>query len=107
MQPAPASSSPILVIEGTKLRYLLILLIAFLGKFLFVSGFGFYEDAYLQILPFYQLKLGDAIARAWWDLRTSPSGEPVGFAIADLHSSLVSLFSTLLACYLPYLCLRP
>ena len=100
MEPAPASSSPILVIEGTKLRYLLILLIAFLGKFLFVSGFGFYEDDYLQILPFYPLKLGDAIARAWWDLRTWTHGEPIGFAISEFHAYFVTRFDTLLVGYL-------
>jgi len=103
MEPAVASSSPKLVPranEGAKLKYLLIFLIAFLGKFLFVSRFGFYEDDYLQILPFYQLNLGDAIARAWWDVRTWTNGEPIGFAIADLHAYFVTRFDTLLVGYL-------
>jgi hypothetical protein len=103
MEPAPANSSPTLVpgaIEGTKLKYLLILLIAFLGKFLFASGFGFYEDDYLQILPFYQLNLGDAIARAWFDLRVWPHGEPIGFAISDLHAYFVTRFDSLLPAFL-------
>src|SRR5258708_29793851 len=99
MEPAVASSSPKLVPranEGAKLKYLLIFLIAFLGKFLFVSRFVFYEDACLQILPFYQLNLGDAIARAWWDVRALTNWVPIGFPIADLHAVFVTRLHTLL-----------
>jgi hypothetical protein len=103
MERVPVSPSPAFIpwmVRGVKLRYLLIFAVAFVGKFWFASGFGFYEDDYLQILPFYALKLGDALQRAWFDLRTWPHGEPIGFAIADLHAYFVSRFDTLLVGFL-------
>ena len=103
MEHAPVSPSPASIPwmeRGVKLRYLLIFAVAFVGKFWFASGFGFYEDDYLQILPFYAFKLGDTLQRAWFDLRTWPHGEPIGFAIADLHAYFVTRFDTLLVGFL-------
>ena len=103
MERALVNPSPIFIpwrIGGLKLRYLLIFAVAFLGKFVFASGFGFYEDDYLQILPFYQLTFWDTIRRVWFDLRTWPHGEPIGFAIADLHAYFVTRFDTLLVGFL-------
>jgi hypothetical protein len=103
MENAPLSPSPSLVpwiVRGVKLRYLLIFAVAFFGKFLFASGFGFYEDDYLQILPLYPLNLGDALHRAWFDLSTWTHGEPIGFAISELHAYFVTRFDTLLVGFL-------
>jgi len=103
MERAPVDSQPAFIpwrLGGIKLRYLLIFAFAFVGKFLFVSEFGFYEDDYLQILPFYQHNLWDTIRIAWADLRVWPHGEPIGFAIADLHAYFVTRFDTLLVGFL-------
>jgi hypothetical protein len=103
MEHASPSSSPSFfpwTVRGVKLRYLLIFAVAFFGKFLFASGFGFYEDDYLQILPLYPLNLGDALQRAWFDLRTWTHGEPIGFAISELHAYFVTRFDTLLVGFL-------
>src|SRR5215472_715684 len=94
LNPLPASAW--WTTPGIKLRYLLIFVVTFFGKFLFASDFGFYEDDYLQILPFYRLTLGDALQRAWFDLRTWTHGEPIGFAISELHAYLITRFDTLL-----------
>jgi hypothetical protein len=99
MERVPVHSSPTFIpwtIGRTKLCYLLILIVTFVGKFLFASEFGFYEDDYLQILPFYQYNLGDTLKRVWFDLRAWPHGEPIGFVLAELHAYFVTRFDTLL-----------
>jgi hypothetical protein len=103
MKRAPADPSPAFIpwaVRGRNLRYLVIFVIAFVGKFLFASQFGFYEDDYLQILPAYQYSLWDAISTAWGDLQTWQHGEPIGFFIADLHAYFVTRFDTLLVGFL-------
>ena len=103
MEPAPSNPLPATAwwtTPGIKLRYLFIFVVTFFGKFLFAADFGFYEDDYLQILPFYRFSLGDALQRAWFDLRTWTHGEPIGFAISELHAYLVTRFDTLLVGFL-------
>jgi hypothetical protein len=51
-------------------------------------------------LPAYQENLWDAIRDAWGALRTWPHGEPIGFAIADLHAYFVTRFDTLSVAFL-------
>ena len=99
VNPAPAFVFP-WKLGDIKVRYLLIFVFALVGKFLFASQFGFYEDDYLQILPYYQYGLGDAIAHAWWDLQHWQHGEPLGFAIAAFHAYFVTRFDTLLVGFL-------
>lgn len=100
MERVPVNPAPAFIFRwklgDITVRYLLIFVFALVGKFLFDSQFGFYEDDYLQILPYYQYSLGDAIAHAWWDLQHWQHGEPLGFAIADLHAYFVTRFDTLL-----------
>jgi hypothetical protein len=104
MERAPVNPAPAFIFRwklgDITVRYLLIFVFALVGKFLFDSQFGFYEDDYLQILPYYQYSLGDAIAHAWWDLQHWQHGEPLGFAIADLHAYFVTRFDTLFVGFL-------
>ena len=96
--PAPISAPKELT--PVRIRYLLIILISLIGKFLFASEFGLYEDDYLQILPFYGTRWDQVLGLIWSDLRTWPHGEPIGFAIADLHAYLVTRFDSLAVAYL-------
>jgi hypothetical protein len=96
----PVSISASRVLTPVRTKYLLIFLVSLIGKFLFASEFGFYEDDYLQILPFYGTRWDQVLGLVWSDLRTWPHGEPVGFAIADLHAYFVTRFSTLTVAYL-------
>jgi hypothetical protein len=96
----PASISAPSILTPVRIKYLLIVLVSLIGKFLFASEFGFYEDDYLQILPFYGTRWDQVLGLIWSDLRTWPHGEPVGFAIADLHAYFVTRFSTLAVPYL-------
>jgi hypothetical protein len=95
----PASISAPSILTPVRIKYLLIVLVSLIGKFLFASEFGFYEDDYLQILPFYGTRWDQVLGLIWSDLRTWPHGEPVGFAIADLHAYFVTRFSTLGVAY--------
>jgi hypothetical protein len=101
----PASIAAPKVLTPVRIKYLLIILISLVGKFLFASEFGLYEDDYLQILPFYGTRWDHVLGLIWNDLRTWPHGEPVGFAIADLHAYLVTRFDSLAVAYLLGLCL--
>jgi len=96
--PAPISAPKELT--PVRISYLLIILISLIGKFLFASEFGFYEDDYLQILPFYGTRWDQVLGLIWSDLRTWPHGEPIGFAIADLHAYIVTRFDSLAVAYL-------
>jgi hypothetical protein len=95
----PVSISGSGVLTPIRTKYLLIALVSLIGKFLFASEFGFYEDDYLQILPFYGTRWDQVLGLIWSDLRTWPHGEPVGFAIADLHAYFVTRFNTLAVAY--------
>ena len=81
------------------IRFSLIGLAVLVGKFLFASEFGFYEDDYLQILPFYGTRWDQVLGLMWSELRTWPHGEPIGFAINDLHAYLVTRFDSLAVPY--------
>ena len=70
-------------------------LVVLVGKFLFASQFGLYEDDYLQILPFYGTRWDQVLALMWSELRSWPHGEPIGFAVNDLHAYLVTRFDSL------------
>ena len=96
----PASISAPKVLTPIRIKYLLIILVSLIGKFLFASEFGFYEDDYLQILPFYGTRWDQVLGLIWSDLRTWPHGEPIGFAIADLHAYIVTRFDSLAVAYL-------
>jgi hypothetical protein len=97
-KPAPTSIPTMLT--RRRMSYLLIFLVTLVGKFLFASQFGLYEDDYLQILPFYGTRWDQVLGLVWNDLCTWPHGEPIGFAVADLHAYLVTRFDTLIIPYL-------
>ena len=78
---------------------MLIALVALVGKFLLASQFGLYEDDYLQILPFYGMRWDQVLGLIWSDLHTWLHGEPVGFAVNEIHAYLVTRFDSLAVPY--------
>jgi hypothetical protein len=81
-------------------RYLLIVIIAFVGKYLLASQFGLYEDDYLETLPFFSLRLDQVLNLMWVGVRTWPHGEPIGASLNYLYDYLITRFDSLL---LPHL----
>jgi hypothetical protein len=72
-----------------------LLILSFVGLFLFCSQFGFYEDDYLFVLPTYEWNVQALLLNIQSCLTHWPQGRPVGFALCNLLDFLVTRFNSL------------
>jgi hypothetical protein len=87
-------------LQMLRTKYLLIAIIAFVGKYLLASQFGLYEDDYLETLPFFSMRLDQVFNLMWLGIRTWPHGEPIGASLNYLYDYLITRFDSLLVPHL-------
>jgi hypothetical protein len=87
-------------LEMFRTRYLLIVIVAFVGRYLLASEFGLYEDDYLETLPFFSLRWDQVLSLMWLGVRTWPHGEPIGCSLNYLYDYLITRFDSLVVPHL-------